>query len=179
MPVKPRPKSHARKVTEVKAKPTTTRAKKTTTKAAAAKPATNRTSARNTTATKNTKTKATPAKKAAAPRSAPSPRELDLHGFVPGSDSALIAQAFIDGGDTRSDVNHRAAALVKSANGLKTRNGTEKNIPSLGAGVLKALSERGYTIESSYRVVPPADVQAEMKKQAAAAKRRAGRAVKK
>lgn len=73
------------------------------------------------------------------------------HGFRVGTDSAIIVDLLVAGGLDRQDINEKVA---KSIN-VKSRNGRTKNISSLISGLLARLEERGYYIESSWRVVPP------------------------
>ena len=152
---------------------------KTATKATEVKPrATKRPTAKATKA-KATEVKPKAKANASAAEKTTTPRELNVHGFTPGGDSALIVDALVAGGASRKEVNENAAAAIEKANGLTTRSGGEKNIPSLTSAILSRLRDRGYTIEESWRVVPPADIQDQMKKEASAAKRRATRAAKK
>ena len=80
---------------------------------------------------------------------------LSEHGFRVGTDSAIIVDILVAGGLDRQDINEKVAAAINT----KTRNGRSKNIPSLISGLLARLEERGYYIESSWRVVPPATPQ--------------------
>lgn len=153
-----------------KPKPKTPKA----TKAVEVKP---RATKRPATKAKATEVKAKTAKAPAAAK-ASTPRELNVHGFTPGGDSALIVDALIAGGASRKEVNENASAVIEKTSGLQTRSGGTKNIPSLTSAILARLQDRGYTIEESWRVVPPAEVQAKMKKEATAAKRRATRSTK-
>lgn len=79
------------------------------------------------------------------------PRGMTAHGFRNGSDSAIIVDILVQGGLDRQDINERVAAAI----GTETRSGRTKNIPSLISGLLARLEERGYHIESTWRVVPP------------------------
>jgi len=79
------------------------------------------------------------------------PRGMNAHGFRNGSDSAKIVDILVAGGLDRQDINDKVAAAI----GTETRTGRTKNIPSLISGLLARLEERGYTVESSWRVVPP------------------------
>lgn len=79
------------------------------------------------------------------------PRGMNSHGFRNGSDSATIVDILVAGGLDRQDINDKVAAAI----GTETRTGRTKNIPSLISGLLARLEERGYTVESSWRVVPP------------------------
>jgi hypothetical protein len=188
---KPRPtkvKPKARK-TPVKAAPATKAApngtaKKTTATAkrgtgAGTKATPVKTTAAKATTTRKAPAKAAPAKVEAKPKQTTGEgRTVDLHGFTPGTDSSLIAEALVEGGETRVDVNRLAAEKIAKVNGIKTRQGSDKNVPSLLSSILKRLQAQGYTIESSWRLVPPPEVETQIKKEAAAAKRRATRAAK-
>lgn len=79
------------------------------------------------------------------------PRGMNAHGFRNGSDSATIVDILVAGGLDRQDINDKVSAAI----GTETRTGRTKNIPSLISGLLARLEERGYTVESSWRVVPP------------------------
>lgn len=121
----------------------------------------------------------------AAPKAAPKeaveskPRgEMNVHGFYDGTDSAIIADALVEGGESRAEVVANATETIAKTSGLATRNGTDKAVASMTSGILNALLAKGYVIEQSYRLVPPADVAAEMKKAAAAEKRAAARKAK-
>lgn len=94
-----------------------------------------------------------PAKKTAAKKSAPKvEREFDeVTGFVIGTDQHTIAKALMDGGVTRQEI---IDDLKKTLDG-ETRNGTEKPVSNLVAGVTSKLLERGFTVEGSYALVPP------------------------
>ena len=124
--------------------------KKATKKAAAKKAATKKTAAKGT------------AKSARGFR-----RELNVHGFVPGSDSALIVDALIDGGKDRHDATAKAVKKIEKSSGMSTRGGGQKNVPSLISGLMARLTERGYKIESEWRLKPPASVTKKMEAEAA------------
>lgn len=78
-------------------------------------------------------------------------RTMNRHGFRSWSDSAKIVDVLLEGGLDRQDINEKVAKVI----GPYTRSGCEKNIPSRISGLLAQLMERGYTIESSWRVVEP------------------------
>lgn len=79
-------------------------------------------------------------------------RELnDATGFVVGTDQDTIALALIEGGESRADV----VEGLRNTLDLETRNGTEKQITNMVSGVLNKMLERGFTVESSFAVVPP------------------------
>ena len=82
----------------------------------------------------------------------PPTRELNEHGFVDGSDSALMVELMLEGGFDRREVNDKIAEQLEDTT---TRAGNQKNIPSLISGLLARLEERGYTVESHWRLVPP------------------------
>lgn len=129
--------------------------------------------------------KAAPAKKAAAPSKKTAPakaastaattkqgerrygRDVNAMGFVPGSDSAIIAQAMVEGGESRKDIIETARQRIEKSTGLETRHGTEKQVAGLASGVLQRLTKEGYEVRQSWVLVPPAD-----KKAAIAAERR-------
>jgi hypothetical protein len=72
-------------------------------------------------------------------------------GFVVGTDQDAIALALLEGGDSR-------AAIVESLENeldTETRNGTEKQITNMVSGVLNKMLANGFTVESSFVVVPP------------------------
>lgn len=77
---------------------------------------------------------------------------MTAHGFRVGSDSAIIVDILVQGGMDRQDINDKVAAAIEPL----TRSGRPKNIPSLISGLLARLEERGYKIESSWRLIPPA-----------------------
>jgi hypothetical protein len=142
------PKPPTRKTSKAKATAKTTKTRKT----AASKPAAKTTT--RTTRTRKTAAKATPKKTAArkpSTRTAPA-REVNEHGFVPGTDSAVIADMLLAGGKDRSDIN---AKIAKKIDGT-TRNGTPKNIPALVSGVLNSLLAKNYKVEASWTLVEPA-----------------------
>lgn len=147
---------------EAKATKTATKATKAETKAAPAtktkrkKPITvkPRPSAKEQAAAKTAARKASAAKKAKA--STPASAVVDENGFIPGTDSALIAKAMVKGASSRVEVNELAEKAIENKNGLLTRSGKPKNVPSLGSALLARLLERGYTVESHWALVPPA-----------------------
>lgn len=125
--------------------------------------------AKKKTAPKAAPKKAAPKKKVVAKKSAPAKkapakktsakkvnnvalREVNEHGYIPGTDSALICDILLAGGTDRADINEKVVKKI----GLETRNGTEKNIPALVSGVLNTLLRKGYKTESSFVVLPPA-----------------------
>lgn len=81
------------------------------------------------------------------------PKGMNSHGFRNGSDSAIIVDIMVEGGLDRQDINDKVAAAINAL----TRSGRQKNIPSLISGLLARLDERGYKIESSWRLVPPTE----------------------
>jgi hypothetical protein len=78
-------------------------------------------------------------------------REFDAHGFVVGSDSSKIVAELLAGGSGRSEVSARIESILGGA----TRYGNDKNVSSLVSGLLGRLKERGYTVEQTWRLVPP------------------------
>jgi hypothetical protein len=78
-------------------------------------------------------------------------RGMTEHGFRVGSDSAQIVDILVAGGLDRQDINEKVADAI----GTQTKSGRTKNIPSLISGLLSRLEDRGYHIESSWKVIPP------------------------
>lgn len=126
----------------------TTTAKATTSKAAKSAP-------------KKT-TKAPAPKKSAAARkapvkAAPEPKVVEYtpEGFEVGTDIALIAAALTQGGIDRAEVNQNAIDAVAKHNGLKTRTGRDKYIPSQVSAILTRMLNTGeWQIEASWQLVP-------------------------
>lgn len=131
-------------------------------KTAAAK---KRTQSKKGPAAKKTAAKA-PAKKSAAKKSPakvkdvkkPASKRGGFHreineetGFVVGTDQDTIALALLEGGESRADVVESLYNTLET----ETRNGTEKQITNMVSGVLNKMLKAGYTVESSFRVVPP------------------------
>lgn len=85
---------------------------------------------------------------------------LNEYGFVPGTDTDLILKAMMQGGASRVAVNEMAEKMIENKNGLLTRSNKTKNVPSLVSALLARLIERGFTVESHWKIVPPADLQA-------------------
>ena len=80
------------------------------------------------------------------------PRDLNEHGFVKGSDSEKIVDILLAGGSDRADMNSK---VLKAMGNRKSRNGTPMNTSSLIANIIKRLRDKGYTIESTWVLVPP------------------------
>ena len=76
---------------------------------------------------------------------------MNEHGFRNNSDSAKIVDIMVAGGLDRQDINEKVASAITT----ETRNGQRKNIPSLVSGLLARLEERGYVVESSWKLIPP------------------------
>ena len=72
-------------------------------------------------------------------------------GYVKGTDGDIIASELLAGGASRREIGDR---IEKKIN-LITRNGTEKQVMNLIAGVLRRMQIEGYTVESSFKVLPP------------------------
>ena len=72
-------------------------------------------------------------------------------GFVVGTDQDLIAQELLAGGDSRAEIVERLEGILDP----ETRNGTPKMITNMVGGVLNKMLAAGYTVESSFLVVPP------------------------
>lgn len=85
----------------------------------------------------------------------PSPRQKDQFGFMEGTDSSIAAHALHRGGSDRVAIYEAIREDIESNTdaGLQTRNGTEKNIPNLVATVVKQMRNRGWIVESTWRMV--------------------------
>jgi hypothetical protein len=76
---------------------------------------------------------------------------MNEHGFRNNSDSAKIVDIMVAGGLDRQDINEKVASAITT----ETRNGQRKNIPSLVSGLLARLEQKGYVVESSWKLIPP------------------------
>ena len=81
------------------------------------------------------------------------PRDFNEVGFVVGSHSEIIANALLEGGADRKDVNHKVIAALKNKS---TAGDLARNTPSMMSSIISRMKERGYSVESSWRLVPPA-----------------------
>lgn len=90
---------------------------------------------------------------------APGPRQKDPFGFMEGTDSSIAAYALTEGGADRVAIYDIIRDKIESNTdaGLQTRNGTEKNIPNLAATVVKQMRNRGWIIESTWKMVKDPD----------------------
>lgn len=152
----------------VKSKKSSTRAraassntsKKTSTRTPSKSSSKTKTKARNTGPAKSNRG---PAKKTAAKKvskvAAPAKktrggvtREMDeVTGFAIGTDSHIIAEALVEGGESRQDI----IEYLRENMNTETRNGTEKPVANLVSAIINKMLDRGFTVESSYRLVPP------------------------
>ncbi|QZE10834.1 hypothetical protein SEA_CHISANAKITSUNE_65 [Gordonia phage ChisanaKitsune] len=114
---------------------------------------------RGSTSTTGTKKK-TPVKKPAPKKTTPKKsaavgvREKTPEGFIVGGDSAIIAAALVEGGADRHEINENIRKQIKKANGLTTRNGEDKYIPSMVSSILaKMLATGYYDIQSEWKLV--------------------------
>jgi hypothetical protein len=139
-----KPTAKPRKRTSAKATSAKTTTKKATSKKATAKKAT----AKKTTS--KGKTKASPKREHYGP-------QTNEHGLVPGSDTATMLDIMLEGGTDRNDINSQVEKAIKKSTGLQTRAGNDKNIPTMVSSLLSRMQEKGYTIESSWVLVPPAE----------------------
>lgn len=149
-PATPARRTAATKTTKTAAKPAP--AKTRATKAAPAKPT-------RATAKKPTPVAKTPVRRtrAAAPKPVAPPvamgRDVDeLTGFLVGTDSHQVALMLQKGGVSRQDIIDIAREKLEP----ETRNGTAKPVANIVAATIKKLEERGWTIESSFAMTPPA-----------------------
>lgn len=86
------------------------------------------------------------------------PRGKDQFGFFEGTDISITAHVLLEGGTSRPALYAKVQErIIEEAGGaedaLITRNGTQKNIPNLVATVVSTLKERGYVVESSWKMV--------------------------
>ena len=89
---------------------------------------------------------------APAPLAERVPREINpTTGFTVDSDSDIIAQELIAGGESREDISRRIAARLDPV----SRTGTPKPVANLMSGVIRRLRDRGYQVESSWIMVNP------------------------
>lgn len=108
---------------------------------------------------KTTTTKATgksrTARSNASKPATTTPRQKDQFGFMEGTDSSIAAHALAEGGTDRSAIYDFIRSEIESNTdaGLQTRNGTEKNIPNLVATVVKQMRNRGWIVESTWKMV--------------------------
>lgn len=78
--------------------------------------------------------------------------EFNEHGLRKGSDVAAILDVLLTGASDRQEINDKVAKSITT----KTRTGGTKNIPSLVSGVITTMTQQGYKIEASYKLIPPA-----------------------
>jgi hypothetical protein len=150
----------ARKAVKNTAEKPTTPVKKTARKATsrpAVKKTAEKTAAKTTvkkTATKSpakTTVKKTAAKSPAKKAAPAVERERNEHGYVVGTDMALISDMLVAGGETRGEVTDRIRGSIEPT----TRGGQPKNVSSLVSMAIKELTARGYTQEATWRFIPP------------------------
>ena len=127
---------------------------------------------------KSSAKKSSPAKKTAAKKTTGKRggfhRELNPDtGFVVGTESQRIAEALIEGGESRAEI----VARLEKELPKETRDGTPKQVTNMVSGVLNKMLARGYTIEQSFALAEPtpaskrAATRAANKKSAAPAKK--------
>lgn len=105
-------------------------------------------------------------------------RDVNCLGFVPGTDSDIIARSLIEGGRDRKEINDRSTTAIEQANGVTTRTGEKKNVPSLTSAILSRLIAQGYVVEASWKLVPPENIRKALAAERAAATRKAKRTTK-
>ena len=85
----------------------------------------------------------------------PHPLEYTPEGFQVGSDSAIIASTLTEGATTRSEINELAIERIEAANGLVTRTGKDKYVPSMVSAILSRMLATGnYEVYASWQLVP-------------------------
>ena len=75
----------------------------------------------------------------------------DEHGYRQGSNSSIAVNEMLKGGSTRQEVADRIA----EACGGTTRNGTPINGSGMMTTLIKELADKGYTVETTWTLVPP------------------------
>lgn len=79
-------------------------------------------------------------------------REVNpVTGFTVGSDSDIIAEELIAGGESREEIARNIAERLDPV----SRTGTPKPVANLMSGVIRRLRDRGYHVESSWIMVNP------------------------
>lgn len=79
-------------------------------------------------------------------------REVDpVTGFIPGTDSHIIATELLKGGETRTAIIERLRGKLD----LETRNGTQKSVANVLASTFAKMMQRGFTVEATYKLNPP------------------------
>lgn len=145
MPVKKT--AAAKKKSTAKSKTAPAKKKSTAKKSPATKTTAKKTAAKKSTSKKNVKDVKKPAGKRGGFH-----REINEEtGFVVGTDQDTIALALLEGGESRADIAERLEKMIDT----ETRNGTEKQITNMISGVLNKMLARGFTVESSFVVLPP------------------------
>lgn len=83
------------------------------------------------------------------------PRRV-AHGvnFLPGSDFATVFSAMLDGSDSRVAITR---SLQDYFSGTQTRGGKPKPVTTIMNSVLTRALDSGYTIDSHWKLIPPAD----------------------
>ena len=140
---------------DVKKKPTPRKRSTAAKEKAKAKTTTARKKATTAKTKSTTRSKAT---KKAAPKAStyePHPIEYTPEGFQVGSDSAIIATTLVNGATTRGEINELAIAEIEATNGLQTRSGKDKYVPSMVSSILSRMLATGeYEVHASWQLVP-------------------------
>ena len=141
---------------DVKNKPTPR--KRSTAAKEKAKAKTTTTARKKATTAKTKSTTRSKATKKAAPKAStyePHPIEYTPEGFQVGSDSAIIATTLVNGATTRGEINELAIAEIEATNGLQTRSGKDKYVPSMVSSILSRMLATGeYEVHASWQLVP-------------------------
>lgn len=72
-------------------------------------------------------------------------------GFVPGTDSHIIAEELLKGGATRAAIIERLRGKLNA----ETRNGTPKSIANVVASTYAKMVARGFTVDAHYKLEAP------------------------
>lgn len=104
---------------------------------------------------KKTSSARTPAKasKATATKKESIERERDEHGITAGTDQSIILAEMVQGGESKHAIIERCNTLF---DGKVTTGGKPKPISTIVNQLVHLMAARGYTIESTWKLVPPA-----------------------
>jgi hypothetical protein len=79
------------------------------------------------------------------------PADRGVFGFAKGSNQDLAAHALVAGGTSRTDIINDLRAKDTS----KTASGTDRNWSAIVGTTQNILMARGYTVEATFRLIPP------------------------
>lgn len=76
----------------------------------------------------------------------------EVTGYSPGSEGFTAVIEVLRGGETRQEINHRVAALLPP----QTKNGTPKMVSNLVSSVIRRMTQQGFTVTGTWKMVKPA-----------------------